>query len=100
MSYLGLDIQSYRNVCDEMRVLREGVVPIGGYYEMKFLRDDVVTREGGFPGKGRYEIMLLRDGGCFGRRLLRDDVATRREFFLEDFATRDGCFGREEIATR
>lgn len=43
---------------------------------MKFLRDDVVTRE----------------GGCFGRSLLRDDVATRRGLFLEDFATRGGLF--------
>lgn len=84
MSYLGLDIRSYRKVCDEMRLLREGVVPIGGYYEMKFLRDDVVTREGVFPGKGRYEIIFLRDGGCSWRTLLPEV----------------GCFGREEIATR
>lgn len=102
MSYLGLDIQSYRKVCDEMRLLREGNVPIGGYYEMTFLRDDVVTREGGFPRKGGYEIMLLRDGGCFGRRLLRDggfsekrllrdDVVTSRGLFLMDFG-RGGLF--------
>lgn len=67
---------------------------------MKCLRDDVVTREGGFPGKGRYEIMLLRDGGCFGggcyeMMLLLEGGCPWRTLLPEG-----GCFGREEIATR